>query len=315
VVVLERRKRKGPVLSASSIPCLRHIPTINITEGCAHGCAYCYTQGYSGYPGAGRVVLYENLPELVEAELRRKRKRPRRVYFSPSSDAFQPLPEVQEITYQTMSILLQAGVEVAFLTKGAVDERFLTVFSHSPAKVFAQIGIASLCERVWKTLEGGAASPRQRLESIENLTGLGVVTTARLDPLIPDLTDTEASLEPLLAELARRNVRAIAASYLFVRPAFAQRLADCMRVISPSSPPVSDWPWQEFANGVGGGRVIDMEERRRRFAHLAALSRGYGIALHVCTCKNPGLGRDGGCQIAGPPYPTSLDGFPLFGRE
>jgi len=315
VVAVERRKRKGPVLSASSIPCLRHIPTINITEGCAHGCAYCYTQGYSGYPGAGRVVLYDNIPDLVEAELRRKRKRPRRAYFSPSSDAFQPLPEVLEITYQTMSNLLQAGVEVAFLTKGVVNERFLTLFSQCPAQVFAQIGITTLCERVWQVLEAGAASPRQRLESIENLTGLGVVTTARLDPLIPDLTDTDASLESLLTELTRRNVRSIAASYLFIRPAFAQWLTECMRVLSPSSRPVNNWPWQELAHGVGGGRMIGMEERRQRFARLAALAQHHGIALHACTCKNPGLGRDGGCQIAGPPCPTSLDGFPLFGQE
>jgi len=118
VTAVEHGQRKGPILTPSSLPCLSDMPTINITEGCAHGCVYCYTQGYTNYPGAGRVVVFDNIPELVRTELPRKRRKPSRVYFSPSSDAFQPLQAVQAVTYETMSMLLHAGVEVAFLTKG-----------------------------------------------------------------------------------------------------------------------------------------------------------------------------------------------------
>lgn len=116
MLTLERCSRKGPVLIPSSLPCLGDMSTLNVTEGCAHGCTYCYARGYSSYPGEGRVVLIENLPELVRTELARKGRRPRRGYFSPSRDAFQPLPEIQAITYGTMATLLEAGVEVAFLT-------------------------------------------------------------------------------------------------------------------------------------------------------------------------------------------------------
>ena len=52
------------------------MPTINVTEGCAHGCVYCYTQGYSRYPRRGRIRLFENIPQLVERELTRKRRKP-----------------------------------------------------------------------------------------------------------------------------------------------------------------------------------------------------------------------------------------------
>jgi DNA repair photolyase len=137
MVVVERRTRRGPVLTASSLPCLGKIPTINVTEGCSHGCKYCYIQGYSNYPGPDRVILFENTPGLVRAELSRKRQQPRRVYFSPSSDAFQPLPEVRQVTHETMAYLLAAGVEIAFLTKGIVGEPFLALFAKSPSLVFA----------------------------------------------------------------------------------------------------------------------------------------------------------------------------------
>lgn len=289
------------------------MPTINITEGCAHGCSYCYTQGYSNYPGPDRVVLFDNIPELVRAELRRKRQRPRRVYFSPSSDAFQPVPEALEVTYQTMSALLESGVQVAFLTKGAISERFLALFSKSPTIVFAQIGITTLDERLWQVFESGAASPSQRLRTIESLTQINVATKARLDPLIPDLTDTQESLAPLLTELKQRRIPSIAASYLFLRPAFTQRLSEHLRLVAGSTYSINGWSWRQLADGLGRARTIGPNDRRKRFGQLGALAASHGIEVHICTCKNPDLAASPGCQIAGPsPAPLSNSDAPLF---
>jgi DNA repair photolyase len=313
VVIVERQKRKGPILTPSSLPCLGNMPTINITEGCAHGCLYCYTQGYSGYPGAGRVVLFDNIPELVRTELCRKRRRPRRVYFSPSSDAFQPVPEILDVTYQTMSVLLESGVEVAFLTKGAIEERFLAMFSRCPTSVSAQIGITTLDQGLWRAFESGAASPRQRLQTIEDLTRIGVATRARLDPLMPDLTDTEENLSALLAELSRRGVQDIAASYLFLRPAFARGLSEHLHRGAGSARPACEWHWHDFADGVGGGQMIDREDRRQRFDRLEVLAAKHGIGVHVCACKNPDLAAGSNCRIAGPsPAALPMPDAPLF---
>jgi DNA repair photolyase len=316
VVILERRSRKGPVLTPSSLPCLSNTPTINITEGCAHGCAYCYTQGYSNYPGPDRVVLFANTPELVRAELARKRRRPQRAYFSPSSDAFQPIAEVQEITYQTMATLLEGGIEIAFLTKGVPEERFFALFAKSPSLVFAQVGITTLCAQLWSALEAGAAAPMRRLEVIDRLTRMGVATMGRLDPLIPDLTDTDSNLESLLSELARRSVQSFAASYLFLRPAFAHRMVEAMRLIHGSAETTREWTWQPLADGVGGGHMIGTQERCQRFSRLRAAAARHGVEVHVCTCKNPGLGDGPGCQIAGPTSPRLPDNsLPLFNPD
>lgn len=294
------RLRSSPVLTPSSLPCLRGLPTINVTEGCAHGCIYCYGQGYANYPGQGRVVLFENTAEMVRAELLHKRRRPRRVYFSPSSDAFQPLPEVQEVTYQTMAVLLEAGIEVAFLTKGFVPQRFLTLFAKTPSLVHAQIGITTLNEGFWKSFEPGTARPAQRLGLIASLKSIGIPASARLDPLIPDLTDTDENLIPLLAELERQAVSFVAASYIFTRPTFHHRLAEQMRLCGPRPVSTEDWAWRAFADGQGGGLMIEPGERVKRFKRLESLAAMHGLRLHICTCKNPDLGA-AGCQIAGSP--------------
>jgi DNA repair photolyase len=154
------------------------------------------------------------------------------------------------------------------------------------------------------------------LENIASLGGIGVATEARLDPLIPDLTDTDTGLGALLPELVRRGIRTVAASYLFLRPAFAQRLAEKLRLVQGSSISMGEWGWQALADGVGGGRMIGTEDRRARFSRLQCLAARHGIDVHVCTCKNPDVGADGGCRIAGPSAPPpSADSLPLFSKK
>ena len=84
-------ERKSAVLTPSSLACLANIATINLTAGCAHRCIYYYTQGYTTLPRDGTVHLYGNTAVKLAEELRRKRQLSRAVYFSPSSDLFQPV--------------------------------------------------------------------------------------------------------------------------------------------------------------------------------------------------------------------------------
>jgi len=163
-------------------------------------------QGYANYPGRDRIVLYENAAELVREKLARKRKEPRRVYFSSSSDAFQNVPAVQNVSFETMRALLEAGVEVAFLTKGIVGERFIEPFACTPHLTFAQVGITTLQGSLSTKIEPSAASPLQRLNDIASLTRVGVSVTARLDPLVPNVTDTREGIVPLLSALRRTGI-------------------------------------------------------------------------------------------------------------
>lgn len=304
MVEVVRRKRKSPILTPSSIPCLKSLPTINVTQGCALGCTYCYIQGYAHYPGADRVILFDNTAEIVEEELSRKRRPPARVYFSPSSDAFQYLPEVQAVSAATMEVLLNAGVEVSFLTKGFISERFLHLFAKAPELVFAQIGIATLDTGVWKRFEPRTAPPQKRIEYLRALHDIGVATTARLDPLFPDMSDTDENLIPLLERLRDAGVRQAAASYVFLRPHCSDAVIRQVNAVDGSRAALSTWAYERFDDGCGGGRMICREDRARRFAHLAVLGRDFGIGITACRCKNPTLARTV-CGIAGPSVPRA----------
>jgi len=221
------------------------------------------------------------------------------VFFSPSSDAFQFLPEVQEVTFDTMSALLEAGVEVSFLTKGFITERFMNLFVRTPRLVFAQIGITSLDRRLWKIFEPRTCPPQNRIKTMARLEDTGVRTTARLDPLIPGVTDTEENMVPLLQALRDAGISEAAASYLFLRPQFAYKMFHRIHRVGLALPQADGWRYQRLIDGCGGGRMLGIDDRRRRFARIQVWGDKVGIHVTPCHCKNPELGSVG-CGIAGP---------------
>jgi len=288
-------ERRGAVLTPSGLACLAGVPTVNLTSGCAHGCLYCYGRGYSQHPGEGVVLVYRDTAERVEAELARKRRRPAAVYFCPSCDAFQPLDAVLEQTYRAMTAILDGGVGVEFVTKGAIPDRFLDLFSRHRGRVSGQVGLTTLDDGLRAAFEPGAAAVDERLRSISRLKEVGVLVSVRADPLIHGVTDGDGDVAAFMAACRDRGVTGLAASYLFLRPAIAASLkrhvsdrALVERILAPYEAGV------RFAlrGGAGGGLALPEAIRRPAFDRLKHLAAGHGLEVHVCGCKNPDLTAD-----------------------
>src|SRR3990167_7679742 len=187
-------ERKGHVLTRSTLKCLSQVASINPTLGCIHQCAYCYARGYSIYPGDGKVFVYGNMPEKLKKELASRRKLPAYVFFSPTCDVLQPIPQVLKVTYELMKVLLEYGVGINLLTKGRIPSKFLQLFQQYRELIHVQIGITTLNRDMQKRMEPYAATPQERMWNIEQLCTIGITPEVKLDPLIPGLTDTPKSL-------------------------------------------------------------------------------------------------------------------------
>jgi DNA repair photolyase len=294
-------ERKSAVLSPSSLACLAHVPTVNLTAGCAHECCYCYARGYLTHPGEGKVTFYTNTIARLREELRRKRKKPTTVYFSPSSDPFQPVPEVLNMAYDVFRFLLESGIGVAFVTKGRIPERHCDLLAaHSPL-VQGRIGLITLDPGTAAAFEPGAATPDVRLAQAAELIGAHVLIEARLDPILPSVTDGADSLEPLCEALARTGVRKIAASVLFLRPAvigsLRRRVADKLMLNRLLDRFASSEPLAIHA-GNSRVRAIPTSARLEIIERLKTIADRYGLEVLVCACKNPDISR-GSCHISG----------------
>lgn len=312
MVVVIREGRRSAVLTPSGLPCLSTIPTINLTAGCLHGCAYCYIRGYSTFPGEGRVILYENTLERLQDELRRRRKRPQAVYFSPSSDPFQPAPEVLDLARALLDLLFKAEIGVAFLTKGCIPDEILRLLGEHAELVRAQVGITTLDDAISQAFEPNAAGPGRRLAQMEALVAAGVPTEARLDPILPGLTDDPRSVERLFAALARIGVRRAAASVLFLRPAVVQSLRRNVPNKEMLVRLLNAYQESERMELRGTGsfvQTLPLLARRGLLARMQEIASTQGIELSVCACKNPDL-ASGSCNIAGG-WPRQRDQAPV----
>jgi len=298
---LIRSERKSAVLTPSSLACLARVPTVNFTAGCAHQCRYCYARGYRTHPGEGKVRFYTNTLAKLREELGRKREKPVAMYFSPSSDPFQPLPEVLNMAYDVFRFLLESGIGVAFLSKGLIPERHRRLLAAHAPLVEGRIGLITLDPAVASAFEPGAAAPEVRLAQAAELIGAGIPVETRLDPILPGVTDGEECLGALCAALAGAGVRKIAASVLFLRPAvigaLRRHLKDQVmlkRLLDrfAGAEPLAIRAKQSRVRAIPTAERVEIIERLKSIAHR------HGLEVLVCACKNPDISA-GSCHISG----------------
>ena len=285
-------ERKSRVLSRAEFGCLRGAYTINVTRGCAFDCVYCYARGYPEAPAAGEVYLYRNLPEKLAAELDNPRRRAliRRVIFNTASDSFQTHPDILDVTYRTMSVLIKRRIGVSFLTKGAIPRRFIELFAERPQLVSARIGLVSIQPRFRDVFEPHAATAAARLKNIENLRAAGVEVEVRVDPIIPFRSDDPPSIRSLFGAVAKRGVRRVTLSYLHLRPAIFEQLRHEL-------PPAEfallrtcfeTRPWSVIGSSTRS-KLIPAALRRKGYRRFTEIAVEFGVTPIVCACKNPDL--------------------------
>jgi DNA repair photolyase len=293
-------ERKSPVLSSSTLACLSHIPSVNLTSGCAHECVYCYARGYSVYPGENRVMIYRNTLEKLKRELPRKKNRPQVVYFSPSSDIFQPVPELLEITHSILEFLLSNGVGIAFVSKGHIPDKTMDLLLNHARDVRGQIGLVTYDDSTRRIFEPNAASVGQRLEQMKKMTAGSISVEARIIPILPGITDKPGSIDLLLRAIAETGVTRAAISTLFLRPAISgaikRHVADKVTLNTLFN---SYKEANRLTVYAENSSVIPLPRQKREEIYISfkETANKYSINLSICGCMNPDIG--GTCNITG----------------
>ena len=287
------RPRKGRVLTPAQFGCLEGIPTLNVTNGCMFQCTYCYARGYSQAPQTGEIFLYINLPDLLREEMLRKRVIPQWVILNTASDCFQPHPDILNVTYEVIRLLLDHGIGISFLTKGLIPNRVFDLFKRFSKKVLAQIGMVSLSGRYWKEYEPGTPSPDKRIENVQRLKEIGIAPEIRMDPIIPFVTDTEAELMGLFERLKDLEVKRVTLSYLHLRPAIQKQL---MRELSPLHRKFIEScfrnrEWEAIGSSTKT-KLLPKVIREKGYQRVKGIAESFGITASICQCKNPDLKGD-----------------------
>lgn len=174
--------------------------SINPYRGCEHGCIYCYARpthewlGFSaGLDFETRILVKEDAPELLRAELADAKWEPRVISVSGVTDCYQPVERKLKLTRRCLEVLLEFGNPATVITKNALVCRDIDLLSQLAAKQAAAafVSITTLDRDLQRVMEPRTSTPENRLAAIRALSSAGIPTGVMVAPVIPGLTDHE----------------------------------------------------------------------------------------------------------------------------
>ena len=216
------RDRSRSLITRNASPDVGFETSLNPYRGCEHECIYCYARPYHEYLGfsAGlefetRILVKEEAPALLRAELSSPHWKPQVLVMSGVTDPYQPVERRLKITRRCLEVLAEFRNPVAVITKSHLVTRDIDLFGslarHGAAAV--TLSITTLDPRLQRIMEPRACSPARRLDAIAKLAQAGVPAGVNVAPVIPGLTDPE--LPGILEAAAEAGARS--AGYIMLR--------------------------------------------------------------------------------------------------
>jgi DNA repair photolyase len=201
--------------------------SLNPYRGCVHGCHYCYARATHTYLGmnAGvdfttRIVVKTNFAEVLRRELRRPSWQGERVALGTATDAYQPCEGRYRITRRVLEALRDYRTPVSAVTKSTLvlrDLDLLVALADLPG-TRVNFSITTLEPDLWRQIEPGTPPPAQRLAVMRRLTDAGVPCGVYMAPVLPGLTDSEASLAAVASAAHESGATSFWASPLRLAP-------------------------------------------------------------------------------------------------
>jgi len=239
---------------------------------CGHGCLYCYAVKFPSFTGPTfpRTKLLEQIVEMVKNT---RLKLP--VMLSDCTDPYQPLEKKYEITRRCVEVLAKHGFPLLIVTKSDLVLRDINLFRLTPTVV--SMTVTTLDEEKAKFWEPKAPPPKLRIVALQKLAEKGIVTTARIDPIIPSVNDDPEEFEELVKNLAEAGVRQITAStFKPVRGFFKNLKRLNYRLYQRLYRLYSDGSW------VVGYKYLNEEKRRRIIERLRPIVLKYKLEFSSC---------------------------------
>ncbi|MBN2304624.1 MAG: radical SAM protein [Anaerolineae bacterium] len=196
---------------------------MNIYRGCQHQCIYCDSRSECyGIEEFGDVLVKVNAVDLLRQELPRKRVKGM-IGTGSMSDPYTFVERRYNLMGRALAVIAEFGFPVHILTKSDMVLRDLdTLRTINDVHALVSFTITTTDDDLARKLEPGAPSPSRRLKALQTLAGHGIHTGVILMPVLPYLTDSEATISRIVDATAAHGAE-------FVLPAFGMTLRDRQR--------------------------------------------------------------------------------------
>jgi DNA repair photolyase len=276
------------VLRRGAYPDRPEILSVELLRGCTHRCAFCASQPRGDDPAHAAIDLYDGLASRLAVELAARTPRPDAVIVGPSTDPFQPIPEVISETLAIVRVLAHHRIDAWLTTRGSIPPEAIDELAEHRSRVRVTVALATADPAVQKAIESGAASFDDRLHLITQLRFNEIPVEVSIDPLLPNVTDSKDQLQTLLEQLAERDVTRISTSYLVLRPGVREQIErECSEQswLEPLLAAYDDGPMLRDGHQVS--QFLHKSKRQRGYALLMSLAANFGIAVRLNSLDNP----------------------------
>ncbi len=187
-------------------------PGINLYRGCLHGCIYCDSRSacYRFDHAFTDVAVKVNAPELLERELRARRKRCM-IGTGAMSDPYTPPEAGLRLTRRCIELIDRYGFGLAILSKSAALLNDLDIFTsiRRRSKCVVQMTLTTADPALCALIEPNVSSTAARIDALARLRDAGLPTVVWLSPFLPFLNDTRENVEALLRACVEVGVRGV----------------------------------------------------------------------------------------------------------
>jgi len=163
----------------------------NLYRGCGHHCVYCYAPRatFQDRVAFGNPEPRKGIIEQLQKDATKlaQKNGPHSVLLCFSTDPYQPINDIHQLTRQAIEILHDNNLNVTILTKGGKRaERDFDLLTPNDSLA---VTLTFLDEKPSLKWEPGAAIPEERIESLKKAHDLGIKTWVSLEPVIdPDVS-------------------------------------------------------------------------------------------------------------------------------
>ena len=185
---------------------------MNIYRGCSHGCIYCDSRSkcYQMQHDFEDIEVKQNAPEMLGAELLRKRKKCM-IGTGSMCDPYIHLEEELMYTRRCLDAIERQGFGLSILTKSSRILRDLDLLKRisDKTKCVVQMTLTTYDEDLCRIIEPYVSGTKERLETLNILRDNDIPTIVWLTPILPYLNDTEENLRGILSYCIQARVKGI----------------------------------------------------------------------------------------------------------
>jgi DNA repair photolyase len=202
--------------------------SLNPYAGCRHSCVFCFAREFYVRADRGdgaadfetRILVKVNFAEVLREQLGRPSWKREPVALGTATDPYQPAEGRYRLTRRVLEALHEYKTPVSMLTKSPLVLRDLDILAALARVVDVRVcfSITTVDIALWRTVERSTANPFHRLRVMRLLTQAGVPAGVAMAPILPGITDSEASIEAVAGAAAEHKAAFFWAASLRLMP-------------------------------------------------------------------------------------------------